>query len=143
VRELSGRDGITVTGAVADVRPYVAKATVAIAPLHIARGIQNKVLEAMSMGRAVVATPQALEGLDVTAGEHVLEATDPAQWEQALMSLVADDGLRRRIEQSARPRVEERYSWAVQMAPLVDLCVGLAGGAGGRSPAEAGGPNEH
>ena len=63
-----------VTGAVADIRPYVAHAAVAVAPLRIARGIQNKVLEAMAMARPVVASPEAFEGVRATAGRDLLVA---------------------------------------------------------------------
>ncbi len=63
VRALSAVPGVEVVGQVSDVRPYLAEAAVAVNPLRIARGLQNKVLEAMAMGKAVVASPQALAGL--------------------------------------------------------------------------------
>src|SRR5699024_4917517 len=64
VRRLAGRPGVTVTGRVPDVRPYLHHAALVVAPLRIARGLQNKVLEALAMDRPVLATPQAWEGID-------------------------------------------------------------------------------
>ncbi len=69
VRALEG-DGVRVTGQVPDVRPYLAHAGCVVAPLKIARGVQNKVLEAMAMARVVVATPEAREGIDASAGDR-------------------------------------------------------------------------
>src|SRR5262245_1850211 len=65
VRRLAGIPGVEVVGTVPDVRPYLRRAAVSIAPLHIARGVQNKVLEALAMGKAVLASPAAAQGLDV------------------------------------------------------------------------------
>jgi glycosyltransferase involved in cell wall biosynthesis len=69
-------DGVHVTGAVPDVRPYLAGADAVVAPLRVARGIQNKVLEGMSMARPVIATTQAMEGIAARHGEQVLIAGD-------------------------------------------------------------------
>ena len=63
VTDLAGDPGVVVTGMVDDVRPYVAHAAVSVAPLRLARGIQNKVLEAMAMAKLVVVTPDALVGM--------------------------------------------------------------------------------
>ncbi|MBW8897819.1 MAG: TIGR03087 family PEP-CTERM/XrtA system glycosyltransferase, partial [Massilia sp.] len=68
VQELARLPGVVVTGTVPDVRPYIAHAAVSVAPLRIARGIQNKVLEAMAMATPVVVSPQALEGIDAVPG---------------------------------------------------------------------------
>jgi polysaccharide biosynthesis protein PslH len=72
-----GEPGVQVTGAVHDVRPYLAHAHAAVAPLRIARGVQNKVLEAMAMGRPVVATPQALDGLRDCPGHALARGRGP------------------------------------------------------------------
>ena len=123
VRRLERTPGVRVTGSVPDVRPYLAAATVAIAPLRIARGIQNKVLEAMAMGRAVVASGPALEGLDVSVGAHVLRADTPAEWHDRIIELLSNRDLRNRIGQSARKCVETGYGWSARMEPLVSLCM--------------------
>jgi len=84
VKALAAQPGIVVTGTVPDVRPYLVAASAVVVPLRIARGIQNKILEAMAMGRPVVASPQALEGLDIAVGTHALQADPPAQWLELL-----------------------------------------------------------
>ena len=127
VRKLAEVLGVRVTGSVPDVRPYLTAATAAVVPLRIARGVQNKILEAMAMGRAVVASPQAIEGLDVNIGEEVLRAESPDEWIAAVLGLLSDGGRRERLGQAARKRVVSDYSWASRMAPLVSLCTALAG----------------
>jgi len=126
VRALAAVPGVRVTGAVPDVRPFLSAAAVAVAPLQIARGLQNKVLEAMAMARPVVATPAALEGLDVRIGRDVLAAEMPEAWRAALTDLLADPGRRDALGQRARRCVETHYTWAARLAPLVDLCRRLA-----------------
>lgn len=125
VRALAG-DGVTVTGAVADMREWLAKAEVVVAPLGIARGVQNKVLEAMAMGRAVVASPAAFEGIDAEAGRDLIVAADPAQ---AVIALLADPDRRDALGRAARRAVEARYRWDACLAPLAALV--------GRAPARA------
>src|SRR5512135_174358 len=78
VLALARQPGVVVTGGVADVRPFLAHAACAVAPLRIARGVQNKVLEAMAMGRPVVATAQAAEGIRAEAGRDFILAQSAA-----------------------------------------------------------------
>jgi len=111
------------------VRPYIAAATVAIAPLLIARGIQNKILEAMAMGKAVVGSPAAIEGLDVEIGKDLLQADSPDEWVRSVRTLLADGDLRQGLQCSARTCVESKYSWSARMAPLVSLCESLTAAA--------------
>ena len=80
VQALATVAGVTVTGAVDDIRPYLAGAALAVAPLRIARGVQNKVLEAMAMGKIVLASPQALEGIAAQPGLELLLARDEAEF---------------------------------------------------------------
>ena len=106
VLALAGPD-VRVTGRVPDVRPYLKHAQVAVAPLQIGRGIQNKVLEAMAMGVPVVATPQAREGLDSCADDEILTATTPADFAAAI-GRVLDRAMPGRIGARARARVVSR-----------------------------------
>jgi sugar transferase (PEP-CTERM/EpsH1 system associated) len=122
VKGLANCPGVNVTGSVPDVRPYLSRARVAVCPLNIARGIQNKVLEAMAMGKAVVASKPALEGLELEVGREVLQADSVQQWQQTIVKLLSQDTLREGLEIQARQCVEERYSWSARMAPLVELC---------------------
>ena len=126
VRRLAEQPGVTVTGAVPDVRPYLAAATVAVVPLRIARGIQNKILEAMAMDRAVVGSSPAIEGLDVDVGKDLLQADSPDDWVRSVRTLLDGGDLRRALQRSARACVEGKYSWSTRMAPLVLLCKTLA-----------------
>ncbi|ROR34742.1 TIGR03087 family PEP-CTERM/XrtA system glycosyltransferase [Inmirania thermothiophila] len=124
VAALDGRDGIVVTGRVEDVRPYLAHAAAAVAPLRIARGVQNKVLEAMAMGRAVVATPAAVRGIAGLRGDEVTVAQDAGAFAEAVARLVAgDDGGQGR---RARAFVRARYGWDEALAVL-DEALGLDG----------------
>lgn len=116
VLKLAQIDNVFVTGRVPDVRPYVAHATACVAPLRIARGIQNKVLEAMAMARAVIVTPDALEGIEAVAGEELVLAEDAAAFAEAAIGLARDPGRAARMGAAARQRIEARYSWAAQLS---------------------------
>jgi len=123
VKQLAAVPGVSVTGKVPDVRPYLAEARVAVCPLFLARGIQNKVLEAMAMGRAVIASGPALEGLEeVKVGKDVLQADSPDEWKSAILQLLGAQNRRLELEQQARQCVETKYSWAARMSPLTALC---------------------
>jgi sugar transferase (PEP-CTERM/EpsH1 system associated) len=136
VRRLAELPGVELVGEVPDVRPYVADAALSIVPLRVARGIQNKVLEAAAMGKAVVASPQSLEGLDFEPGIHVRQAATPEDWVEAIVELLGDAELRCTLGQAARLRVEQRYRWEVQWEPLERL-LGLPGGKASESSKES------
>src|SRR5262249_11312980 len=97
VNELARGAGVEVVGQVPDVRPYVAGASVAVVPLRLARGVQNKVLEALAMARATVASPAALCGVRAQPGQHLLAASTPAEWVEAVLRLFDDADLRARL----------------------------------------------
>lgn len=109
VMQLGNLPGIKVTGSVPDVRPYLAHADVAVAPLRIARGIQNKVLEAMAMAKAVVVSPQALEGIDAKNGAELFLAEDSKAYLSILSTLLNTKNVDVGI--AARKKVEARYNW--------------------------------
>lgn len=116
VRCLGAIPGIRVTGRVADIRPYIAHATVAVAPLRIARGIQNKVLEALAMDRPVVATPQAVEGLSAVAPCLDAVTDDAHGMAHALGRALAGDAAIDLGER--RARVCAQYGWKPAVARL-------------------------
>jgi sugar transferase (PEP-CTERM/EpsH1 system associated) len=118
VLQLADLPGVIVTGEVPDTRPWLASARVVVAPLRIARGIQNKVLEAMASGKAVVASPEAAEGIDACNGKEILIAGSAAAQADAVISLLHDPVRRDRMELAARAAMEARYSWDAKMAPL-------------------------
>ena len=119
VNKLAERPGIRVTGRVPDVRPYLAHASCVVAPLHIARGVQNKMLEAMAMARPVVATPAACEGLSAVAGSEVLLADTASAFARAVCAIVS--GEIRGLGRKARTRVETDYNWPRNLDVLSGL----------------------
>ncbi|NNL89844.1 MAG: TIGR03087 family PEP-CTERM/XrtA system glycosyltransferase [Marinicaulis sp.] len=118
VRELLAlhqRDGIIVTGRVDDIRPWLALAKVAIAPMRVAQGIQNKVLEAMAMGKPVVASTAAATGLRVCDGESILIRDGVENVAGEILQLLNDKVMRQEIGDNARRCVIEIYNWDRQL----------------------------
>jgi polysaccharide biosynthesis protein PslH len=112
IRTAGAHANVRVTGAVADIRPYLQQATIAVAPLPYGAGIQNKVLEAMACATPVVATPQAVSALAAVPGQDVLVAQQPEATAEALLSLLAAPEMGRQIGQNGRCYVERRHQWA-------------------------------
>lgn len=121
VQDLAQYPGVEVVGSVPDVRAYLADAAAVVAPLLIARGIQNKVLEAMSSQRAVVCSPAAAEGIEAEAGKELILADEPDTWVAELERVLTDAVYRQRIAQAARRRIEQAYSWESRLQPLLGL----------------------
>jgi sugar transferase (PEP-CTERM/EpsH1 system associated) len=117
VKALAG-DAVRVTGTVDDVRPWLQHAAVVVAPLRLARGIQNKVLEAMAMGRPVVAAATCVEAIDAQAGVHLASADTTDAYVHEISALLANPQLAATIGGAARVRVEESYGWAAQLGPI-------------------------
>jgi sugar transferase (PEP-CTERM/EpsH1 system associated) len=111
VQRLGEIAGVEVVGEVDDMRPEVWGAAVAVVPLRIAPGIQNKVLEAMAAETPVVATRAALRSLSGTPGEHYLAADTPEEFAEAVAGLIADPAAADALAARARDFVRERYSW--------------------------------
>ena len=118
MRALATLPGVTVTGEVPDVRPWLVAADAVIAPLLLARGVQNKLLEAMAMARPVVASAAAAEGIDATPGEHLRVADDARGMAEAVGSLFDDRTAAAAMGQAARTRMIARYGWDARLAPL-------------------------
>lgn len=121
VRALAALPGVTVTGEVPDVRPWLAAADAIVAPLLLARGVQNKLLEAMAMARPVVASAAAAEGIDAAPGEHLLVADGANAMADAVCSLFDDKAAAAAMGQAARARMIARYGWDARLAPLGEL----------------------
>lgn len=112
VRRLASEHGVRVTGSVDDVRPHVAEGSVYVVPLRIGGGTRLKIFEAMAMGKAVVSTTIGAEGLPVTPEQHILIGDEPQQFAEAVVRLIRDEKMRRRLETEARKLVVERYDWS-------------------------------
>ena len=111
VQKLAGLPGVTVTGSVADVRPYFAEARVAIVPLLVGGGTRIKILEAMAMRKAVVSTSLGCEGLSVVPGKHLIVADQPEEFAQAVIELLNIPEKRQTLGTAGRALVETEYSW--------------------------------
>jgi sugar transferase (PEP-CTERM/EpsH1 system associated) len=118
VRRLAHRVGVRVIADVADVRPFLWRAAVVVAPLQIARGVQNKVLEAMASGKATLVSPEALTGLAAKDGHEVCVARSARQWQASLLRLFDDDAHRRRIGAVARQYVTRNHRWDDCLMPI-------------------------
>ncbi len=112
---------IHVTGAVDDMRSWLAAASVVVAPLRIARGIQNKVLEAMAMARPVVASPEAFEGIEAHAGRDLIVAAGAGPMAEAVRQLLDHREDAEALGARARRCVERRYDWAHRLRDLEDI----------------------
>ncbi|MGE4062937.1 MAG: TIGR03087 family PEP-CTERM/XrtA system glycosyltransferase [Rhodospirillaceae bacterium] len=119
VTNLQSQAGVHVTGRVADVRPYLAHAHVAVAPMRIARGIQNKVLEAMAMAKPVVTTAQGLEGIEAVPDRHLMLANSEFEIFQACLRATEHDAAA--IGLAARRLMEESYTWEGRLRDLDDI----------------------
>ncbi len=112
VQALSTQPGIEVTGAVEDVRPYMARAAVYIVPLRLGGGTRLKILEAMAMGLPIVSTPLGCEGLGLHPGRDLLVAQTPVEFAWEIMRLLRDPKQRRQLGTQARCTAETRFDWA-------------------------------
>jgi polysaccharide biosynthesis protein PslH len=116
VRTLTALPGVQVIGRVPDTRPWLASADVVIAPLRIARGIQNNLLEAMAMARPVVATPEAFEGVQAVPGRDVLLASGVDETVQRIAEVL--DGRHASLGSAGRRAVEHAHQWSVTLRPI-------------------------
>ncbi|MCI4661244.1 MAG: TIGR03087 family PEP-CTERM/XrtA system glycosyltransferase [Neomegalonema sp.] len=123
--KLGQRSDITVTGRVEDMRPWLAHADIAVAPLRLARGVQNKVLEAMAAQVPVVATRAALEGIDAKADEQALSAETPESFAAQICLLLSEPETAARLTQAANQLMLERYDWSAKTARLDALIAAM------------------
>lgn len=116
---LQRNPAVTLTGYVEDTRPYIAGATVYIAPLRVGGGTRLKLLEAMAMEKAIVATRLGAEGYEVRDGKELLLADDAETFAAAVLSLLADPERRADLGRAARRFAAQRYDWQV-LAPRIE-----------------------
>lgn len=126
VLDLAGA-AVTVTGTVPDVRPYLQHAAVVVAPLRLARGVQNKVLEAMAMSRPVVAASTCVQAIDGRDGHELLAADAPNEYVAAINALLSDPDRAVAIGRAGRARVLDSFSWHAHLC-AVDRCLSGAPG---------------
>lgn len=119
LHSLKGTPGITMTGYVEDTRPYIAEAGVYVVPLRVGGGTRLKVLEAMSMGKAIVCTSLGCEGIDATRDRDLLITDDPTSFAERVVYLMRDRERRREMGLAARRLVEARHDWR-HIVPLLE-----------------------
>lgn len=139
VRRLAERPGVAVTGWVPDTRPYLDQAEVFVAPLRMARGVQNKVLEALAMGLPCVASTAAFTGIIVPEGTGVLVSDDRKEFAAHIIRLLRDPALRAEMSEKARRMMEIRYRWEDQLAALDQVITGVTKWLPQRGPIAGGG----
>jgi sugar transferase (PEP-CTERM/EpsH1 system associated) len=123
VQALHDDDNINVTGRVDDVKPYIRAADISIAPMIIARGIQNKVLEAMALARPVVTTGSGAEGIDAVSGTHFMIADTEDEFTRSVITLLADKEKAESLGYAARAKLSEGYSWDAKLNDLDAILV--------------------
>jgi sugar transferase (PEP-CTERM/EpsH1 system associated) len=123
---LGAQPGITITGRVDDIRPFVRQAAVYVIPLRIGGGTRIKAFEAMAMGKPVVSTPIGVEGLRVEDGRHLVLAREPEAFADAVRDLLQSPERRRRLGSAARLLVEREFSWDRAASAFADACLATA-----------------
>lgn len=118
IRELESVPGVKVTGTVVDVRPFITGSALNVAPLAIARGTQNKILEAMSMGVPVVTSGPAAKGVDAIAGEHFEVADEAAETADKILEIMTNGLRRSQLAEAGRERVLSHHAWPASMKKL-------------------------
>ncbi|MCF2947771.1 TIGR03087 family PEP-CTERM/XrtA system glycosyltransferase [Paraglaciecola aquimarina] len=118
IQQLAELQGIQVTGFVDDIKPYFDQANIFVAPFRIARGVQNKVLQAFACGLPVIATSMGAEGVRYNAGQDILLADTPDEFIKQISLLLSDHDLYNRLNINAIENIKENYSWDSLLAPF-------------------------
>jgi glycosyltransferase involved in cell wall biosynthesis len=126
VQELAS-NRVVVTGTVADVRPYLARASVFVCPMKLGSGIKNKILQAWAMSKPVVASPESLGGLAARDGVNLLVRDTPEAFAEAVAQLIQDPELARSIAESGRQTALQQYSWSARASQLDELLSDVVG----------------
>ena len=119
---------ITVTGEVPDTAECIARATVCINPMQIGAGMQNKLIEYMACGKAVVTTPVANEGINAISGTHLLEAAGPEAFADAIVALLRNPEMRAALGKSAREHIQRYWTWEKLFSALESEMLAMASG---------------
>lgn len=118
IQQLAKQPGVVVTGYVEDILPYYHQADIFVGPFRLARGVQNKILQAMACGLPIVTTPLGAEGIACEDGQQLLLATEPTQFVAAIKHLLAEPVIRQQLSAAALQLIQQHYSWQGVLAPL-------------------------
>jgi len=121
VLELKALSGVTVEGYVPDIRSWIQRAVVAVCPIRRGSGIKNKMLEWMSVGRAIVSTSRGVEGIEAIHGQDILLADDPRDFARSVLELAQNPALRFQMTRNARALIEQRYTWALSVEKYEEI----------------------
>lgn len=121
LKSLAKNPLITVTGTVPDLRQYLQRATVAVAPIVYGAGIQNKVLEAMACGTPVVTGPLALRAIDAQPGVDLEEARNPDEYAEKILHLLENEVYRKNMGRAGRSYVESKHNWLFLSKQLISI----------------------
>jgi len=121
VKELTNSSGIEVTGFVDNILPYYHQSDYFVAPFRLARGVQNKVLQAFACGLPVISTPMGAEGIDCVNKRDILLASKKEEFLSAISLLEQDDKLKNSIKENALKLIKEKYSWKGKLQVLDDI----------------------
>lgn len=121
IRALDDGNRIRVTGYVEDIRPYYQAADICVVPLRLARGVQNKVLEAMAMAKPVVVTTAANQGIEAVPGEHLLIADTAEAFAGKVLEALRDNSLKTSLGKNSRDWIKTNYNWQAAMGKLEGL----------------------
>ena len=133
VRALTRISGVHVTGKVDDVRPYVRSATVFVCPLRVGSGVKNKILAAMAMQKATVATSMSIDGLDLADNREVLLADDPQDFADKVVRLLTDQQVAQQLGANGLTRVQAQYSWGAMGKELETAIQSMMASRNGRA----------
>jgi glycosyltransferase involved in cell wall biosynthesis len=134
VKALTRISGVHVTGKVDDVRPYVRSATVFVCPLRVGSGVKNKILAAMAMQKATVATSMSIDGLDLADNREVLLADDPQDFAGKVVRLLTDQKTAQQLGVNGLARVQGQYSWGAMGKELETAIQSMMASRNGRAP---------
>lgn len=121
IKKLAEKDGIEITGFVEDIKPYFDKANIFVAPFRIARGVQNKILQAFACGLPVIATSMGAEGIRCQAEQDILLADTPDQYIDKIKLLITDEQKYRLLSKNALATITQNYSWESILAPMATM----------------------
>lgn len=123
VLKLNSDNSVIVTGFVKDVRPYIAKASVVVVPINLGYGIKTRILESMSMNKAIVSTSRGVEAINVSDGENILIADNPQDFSDRVLELLSNEVLRKKIGNNARKLMLTEYSWEIMADKLNNVFI--------------------
>jgi len=123
VEKLADNPNIIVTGSVDDIRPYLKHAELSAIPLRMARGIQNKILEAISMGLPVVTTSNAYEGLTLEKNKDIIVEDDPAKFAEHIINLLKNDDKRKNMAKNAKIELIKSYNWDNNLGKMETILI--------------------